>query len=196
MPEIVYENLEGQVYADFIAEAVKRSDILTYAVGWPSEEFFLDLQEDYIKDFVKAGRTEQFARYIYNEKKNEFLEEKNIFEKNCRPFLELLERFHVNGQKLLKSKSVYHLKADEEIIPFLLEVKSFENWNYPYYPCDLRFAKEDKYWFESETHGMTFAYIYPESESDYDFWTKQGIVFIEPFDYSMDVLNRPPVKPF
>ena len=62
----------------------------------------------------------------------------------------------------------------------LVRPKSYFSWRYPYYPEDLSFFRQNRWWLYSSSH-EEYIEIFPSSISEYDMLVDMGIDFAEPY---------------
>lgn len=180
MYEIAYELLYEDVYENFIIEAVKRSEYVSFDVYWPGEDFVFFPK----KDFLNAGLSEAFYNSRYKHELKKYKMEKEIFQTECLGFLDELNDYLVGVSTFSRDIVNYKLYSKEELMPILQKPKSLNGWGFPRYPDNLSFIVNNKPWFVCTNHGQSNAMIRVESKHDYDFWKEMGVFFLENYNDS------------
>lgn len=187
MARIHYNCLNGEVYKTFLQDALKRSDGVVITVCWPKDKFSYVQQHSLVDDGIWTEI--EYLNYKNIAQQN-WKQDKALFEKYTIPFLKKLEPFLKDDLFFDKNKTTYCLEACVEINDILLETGGINNWGSQLFPDDLCFINNGKYWFISENHEHT-ANLYPDDESDFKFWEKIGVIFLDKFSYQNDVKERP-----
>ncbi len=176
--EISYELLYEDAYINFIKECVMRSDTMSLDIYWPNESFcFFDKE-----DCLNLGMSEALYESRYEHEKKVYLEDKQLFETKCIPFLERLKKYLINQNDFERKLGKYNYFVSDEILELLLEPKSLSNWGFPNYPDNISFYKNNEPFFICTNHGQSNAAIKIKSKEEYDYWHSLGVFFFE--DYS------------
>lgn len=132
----------------------------------------------FIEEFLDSSDYENFIHYMITHSTYFSLvyfkyKESEKMKKSTRKIHDLLKPFKyksfftnmwpgtftLNQSNAIYKVILYH--SDSETIPILSSVKGLYNWNYPIYPMDLCFYRNEYCWMDSTTHEH-LAHIYSD----------------------------------